>query len=55
MLTHRIFMSNLHFFLNLYHLLPKNDTKKTLTNFRLKLTVLTGELYLTMGLEYTSP
>lgn len=30
-------MSDLHFFLNLYPLLPKNDTKKILDNFRLKL------------------
>ena len=31
-------MSDLHFFLNLYPLLPKNDTKKILNNSRLILT-----------------
>jgi hypothetical protein len=31
-------MSDLHFFLNLYPLLPKNDTKKILNKFRLILT-----------------
>ena len=31
-------MSDLHFFLNLYPLLPKNDNKKILNKFRLKLT-----------------
>jgi len=36
-------MSDLHFFLNLYPLLPKNDNKKILNNFRLKLIMSMGQ------------
>ena len=38
LLTNRIFMSDLHFFLNLYPLLPKKDNKKILKQRRLILT-----------------